>query len=108
MKSRSRGTVKSRSNQVLREYRFDYARAKPNRFADVPASKSPSRVLDEAKVADIMEALKASLTAAKKPVPNGPVTVVLDADVARVFRTTETVNSVLRAILTAEPPRRRR
>jgi hypothetical protein len=65
-------------------------------------------MLDEAIVADIMEALKASLAAAKRAVPHGPVTVLLDPDVARVFRTTETVNSMLRALLAAESPRRRR
>ena len=53
------------------EYRFDYRKAKPNRFAE--RYKSGSR------------------------------TVVLDADVAQVFTTGESVNAVLRALMETMP-----
>ena len=56
------------------EYKFDYKKAKPNRFAD--------RMKD------------------------GPVVVVLDPDVAKVFTSTEEVNRALRALISAMPDHR--
>ena len=56
---------------MLPEYRFDYSKAGPNRFA--------ARV---------------------KPVSR---VVVLDPDVAEVFSTPESVNTVLRALIEAMP-----
>jgi hypothetical protein len=53
------------------EYRFDYRRARPNRFAAM---------------------MKGSTVA-----------VVLDADVASVFQTSEAVNSLLRSVISALP-----
>jgi len=53
------------------EYKFDYEKAKPNRFA--------SRLKD------------------------GPLVVVLDPDVAKVFTSTEAVNKALRALISAMP-----
>lgn len=53
------------------EYRFDYSKAKPNRFA--------SRM--------------------KK----GPLVVMIDPDVAKVFSTPEQVNNALRALISAMP-----
>ena len=35
----------------------------------------------------------------------GPLVVVLDKDIARVFKTSESVKAVLRAIVTTMPPR---
>ena len=63
-------------NQPLRdtmrkEYRFDYRRAKPNRFA--------------AKMAE------------------GTVVVVLEPDVAAVFKSSEAVNTLLRSVIAAMP-----
>jgi len=55
------------------EYRFDYRKARPNRFA--ARYKAGSRV------------------------------VVLDPDVAKVFRTPQSVNTVLRALVKAMPQR---
>ena len=66
----------ARSNELQPEYRFDYTKAKPNRFAD--------------------------------RVPKGSVAVLLDPDVARVFQDAESVNAVLRALLTTMPARRTR
>ncbi|MGD1908001.1 MAG: hypothetical protein ACFB0C_18705 [Leptolyngbyaceae cyanobacterium] len=54
------------------EYRFDYQKAKPNRFA-VHSSDSAQ------------------------------ATVILDADVARIFTTSEAVNKALRAFIEAMP-----
>ena len=53
------------------EYRFDYRKSRPNRFA--PLMKG------------------------------GTVAVVLDPDVASVFRSPESVNSLLRSVITALP-----
>ena len=53
------------------EYRFDYCKAKPNRFA-------------------------------KKAVER-QVVVVLDEDISRIFRTPESVRSVLRALIATMP-----
>ena len=54
------------------EYRFDYAKAQPNRFAS--------------------------------KVDKDRVVVVLDPDIADVFRNSEDVNRVLRALITSMPP----
>jgi hypothetical protein len=53
------------------EYHFDYAKAKPNRFA--------SRIKTEA------------------------VAVILDPDVASVFRSSDAVNTFLRSVIAAMP-----
>ena len=53
------------------EYRFDYKKAKPNRFAGK---------LDE-----------------------NQVVVILDPDIARVFKSSENVNAVLRALIETMP-----
>ena len=57
--------------EMRREYRFDYRRARPNRFA--PLMK------------------------------DGTLAVVLDPDVASVFGSAETVNSLLRSLIKALP-----
>jgi hypothetical protein len=61
-------------DELAPEYRFDYRKAKPNRFA-------------------------------KRMQPESMV-VLLDPDVAQVFKTGDTVNAVLRALMTTMPPRR--
>jgi hypothetical protein len=58
---------KERSETSRLEYRFDYTKAQPNRFAGRGLAKS--------------------------------VVVLLDPDVAKVFKSAESVNSALRAIL---------
>jgi hypothetical protein len=77
MKTTSRNETASRkASETLRpEYRFDYTKARPNRFAGRGVSKS--------------------------------VVVLLDPDVAKVFKSAESVNSVLRAILAAVPLKRK-
>jgi hypothetical protein len=75
MKNTSRAKAKPRRASGLRpEYRFDYAKAKPNRFAEQA-----------------------------RP---GAVAVLLDPDVAQFFKDAESVNAVLRALMTTMPPRR--
>ena len=66
----------SKTSDMRPEYRFDYARARPNRFA--------SRM--EGKV----------------------VAVVLEPDVAEVFATSESVNQLLRSVISAVPGSKRR
>jgi hypothetical protein len=56
---------------MRREYRFDYRRARPNRFA--PLMK------------------------------DGTLAIVLDPDVASVFGSSESVNSLLRSVIKALP-----
>jgi hypothetical protein len=57
--------------EMRREYRFDYMKAKPNRFA-------------------------ARMGA-------GTIAVVLDPDVAAVFKSSESVNALLRSVISALP-----
>jgi hypothetical protein len=70
--------VKSRElrpeKDLRSEYRFDYAKARPNRFARRARAKT--------------------------------VVVLLAPDVAKVFKTGESVNDALRAILKAVPRRK--
>lgn len=63
-----------RTASLQPEYRFDYTKAKPNRFA--------------------------------KAAQPGSMAVVLDPDVAMVFKDAESVNAVLRALLTTMPAQR--
>lgn len=60
--------------EMAEEYRFDYSKAKPNRFA--------GRVVSSRQV------------------------VVLEPEVAEVFRSSEAVNKALRGLLEIVPPRR--
>jgi hypothetical protein len=57
--------------EMTSEYRFDYKKAKSNRFA--------------------------------KKMKNEPVIVLLDDDVAKIFKTAEDVNKALRALISAMP-----
>ena len=57
-------------DELQAEYRFDYQKAKPNRFADRPKDNC---------------------------------VVILDPDIAEVFTTPESVNNVLRALITTMP-----
>jgi hypothetical protein len=75
MKSTSQTKPKAKRASGLRaEYRFDYTKAKPNRFA-------------------------------QRTQP-GSVGILLDPDVARVFKDAESVNAVLRALVATMPSRR--
>jgi len=66
-----------KSQDTLRsEYRFDYSKSKPNRFA--------------AKMSE------------------GAVAVVLEPDVAAVFNSSQTVNALLRSVISAMPESKRR
>lgn len=77
MKNTSQTKRKAKQANGLRtEYRFDYTKVKPNRFAE-----------------------------RARP---GSVAVLLDPDVARVFKSGETVNAVLRALVATMPGGRSR
>lgn len=65
----------AKRDTLLSEYRFDYKKSKPNRFA--------------AKMSE------------------GTVAVVLEPDVAAVFRSSEAVNTLLRSIISAIPSSKR-
>jgi hypothetical protein len=72
MKNTSKAKSKRREPAELRpEYKFDYSKALPNRFAGKRGSRS--------------------------------VVVLLDSDVATVFKDAESVNKALRALLAAVP-----
>ena len=72
MKKTSSVNAKAKRDNGLRsEYRFDYSKAKPNRFAE-----------------------------RTRP---GSVAVLLDPDVAQVFKSPESVNAVLRALMVTMP-----
>jgi hypothetical protein len=68
--SKSKGRL-DLNNDLRPEYRFDYRKAKPNRFADRAAE--------------------------------APLVVMLDSDVSEVFRTPDSVNAALRALIKAIP-----
>ena len=74
-KTSYRRTGRAQRDEMRREYRFDYRKARPNRFA--------SRF------------------------QAGAVAVVLDPDVASVFRSSASVNALLRSVITALPARNR-
>ena len=66
--------------------------------------KSTSRTKSRAKQSDPLEAeFRFNYGEAK---PNRFVAVLLDPDVARVFKSPESVNAVLRALMTTMPGRR--
>ena len=68
-------TTKSRKAQEMSsEYRFDYKKAKPNRFA--------ARMNNE------------------------PLIVMIEPDVAKVFKSSEQVNKALRAFISAMPEKK--
>ena len=60
-----------KGDAMRKEYRFDYSKARPNRFSE--------------------------------QVSKGVVAVVLDPDVAAVFRSSRHVNSLLRSVIAAMP-----
>ena len=67
-------TKTNKVQEMAAEYRFDYKKAKPNRFA--------SRMKNE------------------------PLIVMVDPDIAKVFRTSEEVNKALRALISAMPEKK--
>jgi len=70
-KTSDRNETQENLEDMRREYRFDYKKAKPNRFA--------------------------------KQMATGTIAVVLDPDVAAVFRSSEAVNNLLRPVIAALP-----
>jgi hypothetical protein len=70
-KTSSRRKAPQTRNGMRREYRFDYRKARPNRFAPLMKGRT--------------------------------VAVVLDPDVASFFQSSESVNSLLRSLISALP-----
>ena len=70
-KTSARKKAQAVSEDMRREYRFDYKKAKPNRFAEQMGA--------------------------------GTIAVVLDPDVAMVFKSSEVVNTLLRSVISALP-----
>ena len=69
MKKKTIRKKRQTSNGMRPEYRFDYSKSKPNRFANALSKDS--------------------------------VAVVLDPDVAQVFDSSQSVNAVLRTLISA-------
>lgn len=70
-KTSARKKTAKKNNGLRSEYRFDYSKSKPNRFA--------------------------------QKMSEGTVAVVLEPDVAKVFKSSEVVNALLRSIISAMP-----
>jgi hypothetical protein len=70
-KTSARKKTQALPEDMRREYRFDYRKAKPNRFAE--------------------------------QMGGGTIAVVLDPDVAAVFKSSESVNTLLRSVIAALP-----
>lgn len=70
-KTSSRRKATQTRDEMRGEYRFDYRKARPNRFASLMKGRT--------------------------------VAVVLDPDVASVFQSSESVNSLLRSLISALP-----
>jgi hypothetical protein len=64
-------TTSEAEDDMLQEYRFDYSRARPNRFSETCAKDRTE--------------------------------ITLDPDVATIFKDSESVNAVLRALITTMP-----
>lgn len=76
MKKAPRSKQRAPREGLRRSYRFDYSKAKPNRFV--------------------------------RALSKDTVMVVLDPDVAAVFRTSRSVNAALRAAMSGRPANKRR
>jgi hypothetical protein len=65
----------TKQEELRSEYRFDYGKSKPNRFAS--------------------------------KISEGAIAIVLEPDVAAVFKSSKTVNALLRSVISAMPQSRR-
>ena len=75
-KKSTRKRQQTARDAMRKEYRFDYSRAKPNRFAE--------------------------------KMSEGVIAVVLEPDVAAVFKSSEAVNALLRSVIAAMPESKNR
>ncbi len=71
----------------------------------VTAGKGQGRVSEELLPEYHFDYTKAKRNRFATQAKKGPLVVVLDEDIARVFKTPESVNAVLRAIVSAMPAR---
>ena len=72
----ARNRRQTKQGELSTEYRFDYARSKPNRFA--------------------------------ARMSGGAIAVVLEPDVAAVFKSSKKVNALLRSLISAGPQSKRK
>ncbi len=72
--ARKRG--QTQQDELSKEYRFDYSKSKPNRFA--------------------------------ARMSGGAIAVVLEPDVAAVFKSSKIVNALLRSVISAVPQSKRK
>jgi hypothetical protein len=72
----ARKKTQSEQEELRREYRFDYGKSKPNRFAAAMSG--------------------------------GAIAVILEPDVAEIFKSSKKVNAVLRSVISATPQSRRK
>ena len=75
-KKSTRKKPQTARDAMRKEYRFDYSRAKPNRFAE--------------------------------KMSEGVVAVVLEPDVAAIFKSSKDVNALLRSVIAAMPESKNR
>ncbi len=75
-KTLARKRTQTEQEELSSEYRFDYSKSKPNRFA--------------------------------AGMPGGAIAVVLEPDAAAVFKSSKTVNALLRSVISAVPQSRRK
>ncbi len=75
-KTLARKKGRTGQEQLSAEYRFDYRKSKPNRFAAAMSG--------------------------------GAIAVVLEPDVAAVFKSSKTVNALLRSVISAVPQSKRK
>jgi hypothetical protein len=69
--NKGKGSKKQTNGGMKREYKLDYSKSRPNRFASAAT--------------------------------NGPLVVIVDPDVAEVFKSSQSVNRALRALIVALP-----
>jgi len=72
-------------------------------MSDVPSSEQPDEPVDELLPEYHFDYSKARPNRFANPTPNGGRMVVLEPDIARIFTTAESVNSVLRALISTMP-----
>lgn len=73
-------------------------------MSNVPSGEQPAEVADELLPEYSFDYTKARPNRFAASCPPGGRLVVLDPDIAQVFTSAESVNSVLRALMTTMPP----
>jgi hypothetical protein len=102
MKKTPRGR-RSNQEELRREYEFDYRKSRPNRFVSTKNDKRTSgKLRREYRRSDFGKLERGKYYERVRANTN---VVVLDPDVASVFRSPESVNSLVRSVIKALPKR---